>query len=155
LAQKRLSEIDRAAIVTLLNTARGDVARNRLRSWLLAFFNYAITEDLCEHNPVERTRRMPEQSRSRVLSRGEIAALWRGLPATAYGDIVRLLLLTGQRRQEIVGLQRSEIVLDAEPRIILPPARTKANREHIVPLAPQALAILQRYLGQPTSAGSI
>jgi integrase len=146
LAQKRLSEIDRAAIVALLNTARGDVARNRLRSWLSAFFNYAITEDLCEHNPVERTRRMPEQSRSRVLSREEIAALWRGLPPTAYGDIVRLLLLTGQRRSEIAGLLRSEIILDADPRIILPAQRTKANREHIVPLAPAAISILKPYM---------
>jgi integrase len=147
LAQKRLSEIDRTDIIALLGTARGDVARNRLRSWLSAFFNYAITEDLCEHNPVERTRRMPEQSRSRVLTQAEIAALWAGLPATPYGDIVRLLILTGQRRSEIAELRRSEIILDAEPRLVLPPARTKANREHIVPLAPAAISILIPYMG--------
>jgi integrase len=63
-----------------------------------------------------------------------------------YGDIVRLLLLTGQRRQEIAGFQRSDIILDEEPRIVLPAERTKNGKQHTVPLAPQAIAILKPYL---------
>jgi hypothetical protein len=47
---------------------------------------------------------VPERSRDRVLSHSEIATLWRGLPATRFGDIARLLLLTAQRRQEIAEL---------------------------------------------------
>jgi integrase len=147
-AERRLAEIDRLAIANLLNEVerRGSIARNRVRSNLSALFNFAIAEGLTEQNPVKGTRQVPEQSRSRVLSRDEIAVLWRGLPATEYGSIVRLLLLTGQRRSEIANLQRSEIVLGDSPAIVLPAERTKANREHSIPLAPQALAILTPYL---------
>jgi integrase len=54
------------------------------------------------------------------------------------------LILTGQRREEIGGLRRDEIDGD---RIVLPPARTKNKREHIVPLSAQALDIIRRNMG--------
>jgi integrase len=72
-----------------------------------------------------------------------------------YGDIVRLLLLTGQRRQEIAGFQRSEIILDEEPRIVMPAERTKNGKQHTVPLAPQAIAILKPYLAADNESAHI
>jgi integrase len=148
LADRRFGEINRAALASLLAEIekRGAVTRNRVRASLSALWSYAIAEGLCENNPVQGTRRAEERPRDRVLTRDEIAALWRGLPPTRFGDIVRLLLLTGQRRSEIADLRRDEIILDAEPRIVLSAARTKSDRAHIVPLAPQAIAILQPYL---------
>jgi integrase len=55
---------------------------------------------------------------------------------------VRLLLLTGQRRNEIGKLQWSEVDL-ARGMIVLPPERTKNSREHSLPLSRQAQAILE------------
>ena len=52
---------------------------------------------------------------------------------------MRLLLLTGQRRNEIADLRWAEIEDGA---IVLPKERTKNSREHVVPLSPQALAVL-------------
>jgi integrase len=54
---------------------------------------------------------------------------------------VRLLILTGQRREEIGRLRWSEIT---EATIRLPPERTKNKRQHEIPLAPQAQAIIKR-----------
>ena len=142
-----LAEIDRRTIAVLLGqieTASGPIARNRLRSSLSSFFAWAIQEGLNEVNPVQGTGKSDEEnSRDRVLTQDEIKALWRNLGEDKFGDIVRLLLLTGQRRGEISALAWSEVDL-AKGTIILPPARTKNNRQHELPLSRQALAIIER-----------
>ena len=67
--------------------------------------------------------------------------MWNAAGEDDYGSIVRLSLLTGQREGEIAGLRDSEIHDDL---IILPGERTKNGRPHVVPLAPQALKIVNR-----------
>jgi integrase len=78
-----------------------------------------------------------------VLTREELVKLWRALGQDRYSDIVRLLLLTGQRRGEIGKLAWSEIDF-AKGMIVLPADRVKNSREHALPLSRQALAILER-----------
>jgi integrase len=141
----QLSEIDRRTIASLLakiETDRGPIARNRLRTSLSAFFNFAIAEGMVELNPVTGTIKVDEgASRDRVLTQEEIRLLWPALTERPFADAVKLLLLTGQRRDEI-GLLRWEEV-DLEKRlIILPPERTKNNRGHTLPLSDQAAAII-------------
>ncbi len=70
-------------------------------------------EGLCEHNPVVGTNKAaPAVSRDRVLSDAETVAIWNAADeATDFGKIVRLLFLTGCRRDEIGGLCPSEIAL--------------------------------------------
>ena len=147
LHRQRLAEIDRRAIATLLGgieTTSGPVARNRVRSSLSAFFAWTIREGLLETNPVAGTGKADEGgSRERVLTDKELGAIWRSLGEDQFSDIVRLLILTGQRREEIGGLRWSEVHKD---RIVLPPSRTKNRRQHEVPLSPQARAILDRQI---------
>jgi integrase len=151
LAKLPLAEIDRRAIATRLGeieSASGPVARNRVRSSLSAFFSWAVTEGLIEINPVTGTAKADEgSSRDRVLSDDELAEVWHCLGDDQFGDIVRLLILTGQRREEIGGLRWSETTDDA---IVLAPERTKNRRHHIVPLASPALEIIAR---QPRRKG--
>ena len=78
-----------------------------------------------------------------MLTREELVKLWRALGQDRYSDIVRLLLLTGQRRGEIGKLAWSEIDF-AKGMIVLPADRVKNSREHALPLSRQALAILER-----------
>jgi integrase len=143
----RLGEIDRRTIAVLLGQieqASGPVARNRARSALSDLFSWCITEGLLETNPVQGTAKVDEgASRERVLSQEELLKLWRNLGEDKFSDIVRLLLLTGQRRGEISALAWSEVDL-AKGIIILPPARTKNKRQHELPLSRQALAIIER-----------
>ena len=81
-------------------------------------------------------------ARERALSDQELAEVWRACPDNDYGKIVRLLLLSGQRKQEIGGLRWSEIDL-GERVIKLPSERVKNWRAHVVWLSDPALAIIK------------
>ncbi len=144
-----LNEIRRADIAQRLReieSASGPSPRNRVRSSLSAFFNWAVKEGLLDTNPVAGTAKADEGgSRERVLSPAELAEVWTTLPKDHFGDIVRLLILTGQRREEIGALRWTEVDL-GRGMIVLPPERTKNKRTHQLPLSPQARAILERQL---------
>jgi integrase len=142
-----LADIDRRKIAVLLaeiETNSGPSARNRARAALSAFYTWAIQEGLAEVNPVTGTGKADERaSRDRVLTQDELRTLWRGLGDGRFADIVRLLLLTGQRRNEIGRLTWSEVDLTRRV-IVLGAERTKNSRSHEVPLSSRALIILQR-----------
>ncbi len=140
-----LGAIDRATIAArlrILAKNSGAVASDRARSTLSAMYAWAIGEGLCESNPVIGTNKSSEgKSRERVLSDAELVAIWKAAPNSDYGNIVKLLMLTGQRREEIGGLHWSEIDRDAKL-IVLPAARTKNSRTHDVPLSDMALEVI-------------
>jgi integrase len=142
-----LGDIDRRTIAALLaqiEEANGPVARNRCRSALSSFFSWTVTEGLLDINPVQGTAKVDEAGgRERVLTNDELRKLWAALRDDSFGDIIRLLVLTGQRRNEIGKLQWSEIDF-ARKLIVLPAERTKNSRQHELPLSSQALEILQR-----------
>jgi integrase len=142
----RLAQIDRRKVAALLGeieTTAGPVSRNRARSALSSFFSWCISEGLLDTNPVAGTAKADEGgSRERVLTPDELRRLWHGLGTDRFSDIVRLLLLTGQRRNEIGKLSWAEIDV-GQRMIVLQPARTKNGRLHELPLSSQALAILQ------------
>ncbi|HVQ81986.1 MAG TPA: integrase arm-type DNA-binding domain-containing protein, partial [Pseudolabrys sp.] len=136
----RLIEVTKGKIAELLHDVEeriGTASRNRVRSSLNAFFTWTITEGLLETNPVTGTAKADEGGpRERVLSEAELAEVWNVLGASAshpYSDIVRLLILTGQRRQEIGALRWNEIDFDNAV-ITLPASRTKNHRQHELPL---------------------
>jgi integrase len=144
----KLGEIDRRAIATVLaeiERSSGPASRNRSRATLSSFFAWAITEGLLDANPVTGTAKANENSRDRVLTTDELRKLWLTLADAnqRFADIIRLLLLTAQRRDEIGKLQWSEIDYSRKL-IVFPPARTKNRREHSLPLSHQALEILER-----------
>ena len=94
-------------------------------------YGWAIGEGLCETNPVIGTNTASDnEPRDRILSDAELATIWKAVPNDDYGRIVKLLLLTGQRREEIGGLRWSEIDDGDEALIALPSSRTKNSRPH-------------------------
>jgi integrase len=68
-----------------------------------------------------------------VLSDAEVAAVWLNAPDNSYGTILKLLLLTGCRRDEIGGLKWNEVDLNART-ITIPGSRTKNGEQHVIPL---------------------
>jgi integrase len=78
-----------------------------------------------------------------VLSKDELSAILAALGSDPFSEIIRLLMLTGQRRSEIGGLRWSEVDFSRDL-IVLPPERCKNGRQHEVPLSTQARAILER-----------
>ncbi len=144
-----ISAIDRRGIAARLSAiaeASGPVAANRVRTSLSSFFSWAIREGLLDANPVNDTNVRPEQSRDRVLSETELRVIWNALGADDYGDIVKLLMLTGQRWDEIASLRWSETF---DEQIVLPAARTKNKKLHTVPLSEPARGILVKRLRRP------
>ena len=132
-----LAEIGRtdiARVVSHLADSAGKVTANRIGSSCAAFFGWVIREGLVDNNPAATLNKQVETSRSRTLSDSELRTIWKATGATdQYGSIVRLVLLTGCRREEVGGLVWSEIDFDSAT-ITLPPERTRTKREHIVPL---------------------
>lgn len=144
-----LGSIQRATVAARLteikkkqNGKGGPIAANRARATLSSFFGWAMGEGLTDHNPVIGTNRPAEEtSRERVLTDAELVAIWNSSTDDDYGRIVRLLVLTGQRRSEIGDMQRAEI--DRDKRMLsLPGERTKNGRPHDVPLSDDAMAAL-------------
>ena len=145
----RLGDIDRRTVALRLaeiETNSGPGARNRVRSSLSAFFAFAIREGLVDVNPVTGTGKADEgPSRDRTLSQAELMALLKTLDADPgpFADIVRMLVLTGQRREEIGALRWSEVDFE-RGLIVLSAERTKNKRLHELPMSTQVRAILER-----------
>jgi integrase len=137
-----LALVTRRDIGTLLAglaATSGNATANRTRASLSGFYAWAMQRGLVELNPVIGSHVAPEAPRERVLSLEELAAIWRASGDNSFGAIIRLLIITGCRANEIGGLRLDEVRDDM---IILPADRVKNGRAHLVPLAGAAQAIL-------------
>ncbi len=134
---------DIAARLVVITRESGSITAAHARTVISAFFSWCIQMGYVEHNPVVGTIQ-PEDSkgRSRVLSDDELAAVWRACKDDDHGRIVRLLILTGCRRQEVGGMRWSELDVERGTWLI-PGERAKNKREHILPLPPAAWEIIQ------------
>lgn len=112
-------------------------------------FAFGIDRDIVKAHPAVRMKIETEAvARDRSLDRAEeLRALWaltdgdRYMPAS-YAAALRVQLLTGCRPGEVVGMEWSELDLDAGEWLI-PKARSKNKREHMLPLTPELLAIIE------------
>ncbi len=140
---KRVTRADVAAQLGKIAKQNGPFAANRARASLSALFSWAIGEGLCDANPVVGTNRPTEEiRRERVLTDPELGAVWGAAGIGDYAAIVRLLILTGQRREEVGGMPWSEI--DTErARWRIGAERTKNGLAHEVPLSAPALGVLR------------
>jgi integrase len=150
LARIPIGDVTRADVAAGLNriaATSGPIASNRARATLSAFYAWAIGEGLTDSTPVLGTNKATaEISRDRVLTDSELAAIWREAGIGDYGAIVRLLILTGQRREEVGGMLWSEIDTAGAPGGAvwrIGAERTKNSLPHDVPLQAQALAVLE------------
>ena len=140
-----VDDVSRAVIaegLARVEEQSGLVTRNRARSAVSRLFVWAMQEGLADHNPVADTAVRPEVPRDRVLSLNELKDIWAATDGPGdYNRIVRLLMLTGQRRAEVAGITWKEV--DFETALWrIPSTRTKNARGHDVPLSGEAKAIL-------------
>jgi integrase len=155
---KALADITRADLVEVLDgleAKSGKVAADRALSSLGTLYGWAIDRGIVSATPVTHfKRRAGNLDRERTLSKGEIAEVWRAANARgdAYGRIVALLILTGQRKGEVGGLEWTELQTD---RIDLPGDRTKNKRPHQVPLSKPALAQIPAKPDQPDAPTTV
>jgi integrase len=142
---RTVHDIKRRDVIELVESVAEDrpVMANRVHAHLSKFFNWLMERDAIEASPVAGTKPpSAEHARDRILSDDEIRQLWLACDAIGgrSGLAIKLMLLTGQRSGEVVGVRRSEITGDVW---VLPPERTKNKQRHEVPLSAQALSIIE------------
>ena len=128
-------------------------AANRTVSLLSKMYSMAIRWEWAKKNPAKGIERYPEQRRERFLSPDEIGRLTESfteLVRTSVRpnetlkivDALRLLMLTGARRSEVLSATWSMFDLEAGV-WTKPSSHTKQKKEHRVPLSPPAIQLLQ------------
>ena len=150
---RKASKITRRDVIDLLDeiVARGaPVQANRTLAVVRRMFNFAIDRDVMAASPCHRVKPPSfEKSKDRYLTLDEIKEFWTRLDTAALTNqtklALKLLLLTLQRSSEVIGINKSEVDLRAKTWII-PAARTKNKRAHLVTLSPLAIEIVASLL---------
>lgn len=112
-------------------------------------FSWALSRgDIDQHPFAGLDPPMASASRDRVLTDEELNLVWRasrklGKP---FGPIIRLLMITGQRREEVASLDWRELDRDIQAWVI-PAERAKNRKSHTVPLSPLAIDVIDELVG--------
>jgi integrase len=117
---------------------------NRSVAVLSKMLSLAVKWEMRSDNPARGIERLPEAKRERFLTPAEIerlAEVLRRHPERTTCNAIRLLLLTGARRGEMLSARWSEFDLAAGV-WVKPSAHTKQAKTHRVPLSAPALALL-------------
>lgn len=151
---RHIDELRRRDLTAALDPviAAGKVqAAHKLREVAIRVVNWAVDRGDIEVNFLASASRGRKRAgilrrtrRDRVLAVGEIRAVWRACDDVGqpFGNLMRLALLLGQRREEIAGMEWAEIDLDAGLWVI-PSARYKTGIEHAVPLPATAVSLIR------------
>jgi integrase len=139
---------DRAAVVRVLDgiaKAGHPSIASRTAAYGRACFQWALKRGTVAANPFAALPAIGEKpKRDRVLTDNELVAIWRAAAAMGppFGPIVRLLILTGQRREEVGGMTWAELSDDFLTWTIAA-SRAKNGTPHVVPLAEPARELLR------------
>jgi integrase len=158
LRSKPLPAIERREIAFLLEDLAADrpATARYLHATLRKLFRWAVARGDLEHSPMgEMSAPAPAAVRDRVLNDVELVEIWKGTERLGFpfGPIFRLLIATGQRREEVGAMSWREIDLPRRTWTV-PAARSKNGMAHVVPLNDLALTEL-RPLAEITDQGFV
>jgi len=141
---RKIAGITRKDVSNLLAPIEGIVLPNRVLATIRPVFTFAVKEEYIPASPASLQDKIKEEPRDRVLKMDELVRIWNAAPLCGwpFGHLVRLLMLTGQRRNEVAEMKWVEVSQD-DATWIIPKERTKARRAHLVPLSGPALAMLE------------
>lgn len=118
---------------------------NRLFAHTRKFFNWCAERSWVEDPPTKNIKKpAEEEARDRVLDDAEIKLFWEssGELGWPFGPLLKVLLLTGQRRNEVAGMRWVD--LDFKKKVwTMPKGATKSKRQHDVPLSDGVVALLE------------
>lgn len=122
----------------------GESAANLCFKIFKAFLSWCVERDYLQSNPLLK-RRQPNKlkTRDRLLTDDEVRIIWKETyNHSHFGAILRLLLLTGQRLNQIASLQRTWLT---EAAIVFPAYAMKNSIEHTIPLTDRVRKELENY----------
>ncbi len=135
-----------------VNALHADVSKtrlvraNRMVEVVRKAFNLAIRWGWRSDNPASGISRNQEEKRARYLSAAEVIRLSEALavhPEKNSANAIKLLMLTGARRGEVLGALWDMFDLEAGV-WVKPSAHTKQRKEHRVPLSAPAVQLLSK-----------
>jgi integrase len=135
------------------------VQANRTPARLKTLFSWALDEDLIDNDPTARVRRrIKESARDRALSDNEIRFFWAGCDKLdwPFGPMFKLLLLTAQRRDEVGGMEWTEIEPRDRRMWAIPREKAKNDRAHEVHLSELTIEIIHELprMSRPRTDGA-
>jgi len=146
-----ITQIDAPIVIEVINpvAARGNLETvKRLCQRLNEIMTFAVNSGVIHHNPISGIREgfaNPIKKHNPTLKPDQLPMLMSKLNYASINLITRVMiewqLHTMVRPMESAGTRWEEINFDDNTWTI-PPERMKKKREHIVPLSPQALALL-------------
>lgn len=157
--RRKAHDITRRDVILLLDSIKergAPVQANRVLSCIRKMFNFAIERDLLSSNPCIGVKPVTKENQcERVLSELEIKILWDALSQDVFNKNIshkihmssetklalKLQLITGQRKGEVISAEWAEIDLSSNWWVI-PASKAKNNQEHRVPLSFLAIEIL-------------
>jgi integrase len=145
-----ITQLDVVAVIDEVVERNAPYQAHNLLGHVRTLFNWAIARGVygVDRSPCDRLRPAAvigkKQARQRVLNDQELRAAWAatGELGYPYGQLFRLLIVTGQRRSEVAEAGWSEFDLTKKLWTI-PSDRMKADAAHVVPLSGEALDILK------------
>ena len=148
LGKKSLKDVSRRDIAQMIDQIidRAPVAAHRTFAYVRRFFNWCIEQGYLDVNPCSGLKPPTGGGeRERVLGDQEIAAIWKATEGLSlqWEAIFKLLMLTAQRKNEVIGMEWVEID-EGEALWKIPGRRTKNGRAHEVPLTPLMIEILSK-----------
>jgi integrase len=152
IGNRKVAAVDHADIDRLhreLTNGNGPYRANRALALLSKMFSLSINWGWRSDNPARGVQRNPEHKRKRYLSPAEIQRLTVALadhPNQSSANAIRLLLLTGARRGEVLSATWDQFDTEAGT-WTKPAANTKTDEEHRVPLSAAALQLLTKMHG--------
>lgn len=153
LRSKPITQIAKTDIVSVLDNMPPEQIANRRNVFAVMrrLFRWAVSRGDIDRSPMEGMETPPPvQPRDRWLKDEELKLIWQASPRShpCFGPIVRLLIMTGQRREEVSGMSWQE--LDRGEMVwTLPSSRSKNKEANIVPLNQLAMAELDGQAGGP------
>lgn len=167
LGARLISKIERKDVREIRDVVlekSGPIQSNRVVALFNRVMNWAVDEDRAKFNPAARLSKVGEEKRrERILTNDELARLWLELDRPLAVDLkngglnhadlaatevtrraLKLLVLTGQRRGEVIGMRKDELNLaEGDAWWSLPADRTKNKLPHRVPLTKMAVAVIR------------
>jgi integrase len=147
--KRKARDITRRDVVLLLDAikARGaPIGANRTFEIVRRMFNFAVERGILDSTPTSHVKPVAKENRrDRVLSRAELRQVWSSLETAPISHPIRLalqlILVTGQRKGEVITLEWADLDLKTAWWTI-PAHKTKNGLVHRVPLSLMALNII-------------
>jgi hypothetical protein len=135
----KLTDITPTAINTILSVLRPAARLQALRTYT-AFFNWCISKHYLDKSPCERMEGGKNKRRTRVLTPDELRSIWTATATLSnYHSIVRLCLVTGQRKTEWAHCTDKWLSYYG---VLFPPDICKNHNGHHFPLGPLARTLI-------------